>query len=72
MSVTNKYERICVQCVKNGGIAPQERIVKNENTSLKTFTKQTGKVALEAASEEVFGSDDDNEDLDESDADEDV
>jgi hypothetical protein len=67
---TGKHERICIQCIKSGGIPPPECIAINQSSSLKNFALKTGKAALSATAGELL--DDDHEDLDESDADEDT
>jgi len=67
---TGKYERICVECIKSGGVPPEECLAKDEKSGLTNFFSKTAAAGLGAAAEEVFGEQpelEDNEDLEESD-----
>jgi hypothetical protein len=64
LAKTGKYERICIECIKAGGVPPNDCLVKNKSSGL------TNLLARSAAAEE-FGDDDDNEDLEESDGEDD-
>ena len=67
---TGKYERICVECIKSGGVPPKECLAKDEKSGLTNFFSKTAAAGLGAAAEEVFGEQpelEDNEDLEESD-----
>jgi len=71
---TGKYERICVECIKSGGIPPKECLAKNQSSGLTNFLTKTAAAGVGAAAEEVFGDvgdEDDNEDLEESDGEDD-
>ena len=74
LASTGKYERICVECIKSGGVPPKECLAKNQSSGITNFLAKTAAAGVGAAAEEVFGDvgdEDDNEDLEESDGEDD-
>ena len=67
LAKTGKYERICVECIKAGGVPPKQCLVKNKSLGLTSLLIKSAAAGIGAAAED----EDDNEDLEESDGEDD-
>lgn len=66
---TGSFERICVECIRNGGVPPKHCIAEKKS-DLKSFFAKSGSAAVAGAVKNALGDDEDDdggEDLEESD-----